>query len=198
MKIHRYLAGATMALALTVASPVNADLLGGSAVGAVGTTVSGRMDPVSGTAVGRVTGSIGAQTNAIDRAGEHTRTLGGRVKDRAGATVGAAKDRAESTSDHARDAAVGASTQATAAAEAGVEGGVNQSISVSKSLEAGDGTIDATATSSAEGGAGARRDADTLDLSGGANAQSAAAVKTGRKAEQAAAPEPMTDRNDRR
>jgi hypothetical protein len=198
MEIHRYLAGATVALALAVAGPANAGLLGGSAVGAVDTTLSGRMGDVGGMADGGVTGSIGAQTNAIDRAGEHTRAIGGRVNDRTRATAGAAKDRADSTSDHGREAVVGASTQATATAAAGVESGVDQSISAHKSLEAGDRTVAAMATSSAQGEAGARRDSETLDLTGSANAQSAAAVKTGRKAEQAAAPEPMTDRNDRR
>ena len=144
-----------------------------------------------------MTGSIGAQTDAIDRAGQRTRAVGGRVKDRTTATVGAAKDRAKSTADDGRDAVLGTSAQASATAAAGVEGGVDQSISASKSLEAGDRTVDAMATSSTQGAAGAHRDSDSLDLTGGATAESAAAVTTGRKGEQAA-PAPTVDRNDHR
>ena len=151
MNTHRYLAGAAVALVLTVAGPAYADLLGGSVVGAANGTLSGRMGDIGGMANGRVTGSIDAQTDAIDRAGQRTRAVGGRVKDRTSATVGAAKDRAKSTADDGRDAVLGTSAQTSATAAAGVEGGVDQSISASKSLEAGDRTVEG-------GGRGARRD----------------------------------------
>ena len=56
-------------MALTIANPVKADLLGGNANAAVSGTLSGRMGDISGMADGRASGSIGAQTDAIDRVG---------------------------------------------------------------------------------------------------------------------------------
>ena len=77
MMIRRYLAGATLSVALTIANPVKADLLGGNANGALSGTLSGRMGDISGMADGRAAGSIGAQTDAIDRVGKRTRTSPG-------------------------------------------------------------------------------------------------------------------------
>ena len=51
------------------------------------------------------------------------------------------------------------------------------------------------ATGSAQEAAGAHRDSDGLDVTGAANAQSAAAVNAGRKTDD---PAPTTDRNDHR
>ena len=72
MMIRRYLAGATLSVALTIANPVKADLLGGNANGALNGTLSGRIGEIGGMADGRATGSIGAQTGAIDRVGQRT------------------------------------------------------------------------------------------------------------------------------
>ena len=96
MKIHRNLAGAAVSVALTLAQPANADLLGGSANGALSGTLSGRMGDIGGMADGRAAGSIGAQTDAIDRVGQRTRDVGGRVK-----------NRTETTGDTVRNRSVG-------------------------------------------------------------------------------------------
>ena len=51
MNTHRYLAGAAVALVLTVAGPAYADLLGGSVGGAANGTLSGRMGDIGGMAM---------------------------------------------------------------------------------------------------------------------------------------------------
>ena len=216
MMIRRYLAGATLSVALTIANPVKADLLGGNANGALSGTLSGRMGDISGMADGRAAGSIGAQTDAIDRVGKRTGDIAGHVKNRGEATAATARDRSRSTADEARGATSAASAKAVATGMAGVSsgaaaakgsletiesaqldaaGGADQSVSAGKSAAAGDRTIDVMATASGQGEAGAHRDSDAIDLTGAANVQSAAAVKAGRKTDD---PAPTTHRNDHR
>ena len=216
MMIRRYLAGATLSVALTIANPVKADLLGGNANGALSGTLSGRMGDISGMADGRAAGSIGAQPDVIDRVGKRTGDFAGRVKSRGEATAATARDRSRSTADEARGATAAASVQAVATGTAGVSngaaaangsletiesaqldaaGGADHSVSAGKSVAAGDRTVDAIATGSAQGAAGVHRDSDAIDLTGAADAQSAAAVKTGRKTDD---PARTTDRTDHR
>ena len=213
---RRYLAGASLSMALVIANPAYADLLGGNADGALNGTLSGRVGEIGGMADGRATGSIGAQTGAIDRVGRGTGDVAGRAKNRTEATANTAWDRTRPTADEARGATADASAQAVATGAAGVNsgvsaasssmdtigsaqldaaGGADQSVSAGKSVAAGDRTIDAMATGSAQEAAGAHRDSDGLDVAGAANAQSAAAVNAGRKTDD---PAPTTDRNDHR
>jgi hypothetical protein len=216
MKIHRFFAGATVATVLTIANPVYAGLLGGNATGAVNGTLSGQMGDIGGAANGRVTGSIDAQTDAVSRVGRRTRDIGERTTDHVKDGVGKARDRAKSTVDSARDttadASASAATTASGAANSGVatanngvdaassaDTSVSESVGASKSVEAGDRTVDGMTETSAQGSAAARQDADSLELMGEGSAQSATQVKAGRKAaEPAPATEPAVDRNDRR
>jgi hypothetical protein len=99
MFIRRYLAGASLSMALAIANPAYADLLGGSANGALNGTLSGRMGDIGGMADGRATGSIGAQTDAIDRVGQRTGDIAGRAKNRTESTANTARDRSRSTAD---------------------------------------------------------------------------------------------------
>ena len=91
--------------------------------------------------------------------------------------------------------AANGSLETIGSAQLDAAGGADQSISAGKSVATGDRTVDAMATASAQEAAGAHRDSDGLDVTGAANAQSATAVKAGRKTED---PAPTTDRNDHR
>ena len=191
MNIHRFFAGATVAAVLTIASPAYAGLLGGNAAGAVNGTLGGRMGDANGTLAGRATGSIDAQTDAVGRVGRHTRDIGERTTKRAKETAGTVRDRTESTVDQARDTTV---PQGLLSGNAAAGGSLDKSVSVSKSVEAGDRTVEAMHESSAQGAAngsaGAERDSGSLDLSGNGSAQSATGVTTGRKPK---ATEPATE-----
>ena len=91
MNSHRFLAGLALAAALSCASPVDAQVLGGNVNGAVGGTLSGGTRGVDAMARGSMNGSVG-----VDARGA------GRIRDRATDVTGSVQQRTRATVDHTR------------------------------------------------------------------------------------------------
>ena len=198
MNSNRFLAGLSLAVALSCASPVHAQVLGGNVNGAVGGTLSGGTRGVDAMARGSVNGSIGANAQGAGRIREQAGDVTTGVKQRARATVDHTREGVESKVEQAQDTSASVATRAAVTANATTDAtaktasaAANSAIDVAGSAKSSADSTVAVAGSTAgsvkpqgtlenASQADLRNDGSSIDASAGQDTRANGGVKTKR------------------